>query len=88
MSHKSQRLNWRARCRRWQRAINALLTLAIALAILVATHAPAAAAPRCPGGDATPYGCINVSSGRPAVWPVVWPGVGRTAVTIDPEARP
>lgn len=85
---RNKRQHMRYRLRRWQRAINAILMLAVALAILVATHAPVAAAPLCPGGDATPYGCISVSRGRSGVWPVVWPGVGRTAVTIDPEAQP
>lgn len=85
---RNKRQHLRYRLRRWQRAINAILMLAVAFAILVATHAPAAAAPACPGGDATPYGCINVWRGRPSVWPVVWPVGGRTAVAIDPEAQP
>ena len=34
MSHKSQRLTWRARCRRWQRYINALLAVAVALVLV------------------------------------------------------
>ena len=85
---RNQRKRLRYRLRRWQRLINAMLMLAITLAILVATHAQAAAAPACPGGDWTPYGCINVRRGRPAVWPIVWPGEGRVSVAVDPEAQP
>lgn len=86
--NRNDRQHMRYRLRRWQRLINAMLMLAITLAILVATHAQAAAAPLCPGGDWTPYGCGYVVRGRSAVWPVVWPVGGRTAVSIDPEAQP
>lgn len=84
MSHKSQRLSWRARCRRWQCYINALLAVLVAL-VLATT--PALAAPACPGGDWTSQGCVYVVRGRLAVWPVQW-GAKRYAVTIDPEAQP
>ena len=40
MSHKSQRLTWRARCRRWQCYINALLAVLVAL-VLATTPAQA-----------------------------------------------
>lgn len=50
MSNKSQRLSWRARCRRWQRYINALLAMALAL-VLVLWPAQASASGRCPGGQ-------------------------------------
>ncbi len=46
MSHKSQRLTWRARCRRWQRYINALLAVAVAL-VLVAQPVQAQTTVRC-----------------------------------------
>ena len=46
MSHKSQRLTWRARCRRWQRYINALLAVLVAL-VLVAHPVQAQTTVRC-----------------------------------------
>ena len=46
MSHKSQRLTWRARCRRWQRYINALLAVLVALE-LVAQPVQAQTTVRC-----------------------------------------
>ncbi len=46
MSNKSQRLTWRARCRRWQRYINALLAVVVAL-VLVAQPVQAQTTVRC-----------------------------------------
>ncbi len=47
MSHKSQRLSWRARCRRWQRYINALLAVLALALVLVAQPAQAQTTVRC-----------------------------------------
>lgn len=86
MQSRSNRYYWRQRNRRLLRLINALLAAMLLLAVLL--PAVASAAPACPGGTATPYGCVYVVRGRLAVWPVVWPDGGRYAVTIDPEAQP
>ena len=79
----------RRHCRYWLRRVawqvNLLLAV-LALALVVAST-PALAAPRCPGGTATPNGCVYVVRGRLVVWPVQW-GARRFAVTVDPEAQP
>ena len=63
-----------------------IITLALLALLLPQT---ASAAPRCPnGGTWTPNGCVYVVRGRSAVWPIVWPVGGRTAVSIDPEVQP
>lgn len=85
--NRSDRRHWRHTLRRVAWRVNLLLA-ALVLAVLLASTGSASAAPACPSGDATPYGCGYIVRGRPAVWPVVWPGVGRTAVAIDPEAQP
>lgn len=84
MSHKSQRLSWRARCRRWQRTINAFLALAVVLAILLAVAPVAQAAPRCPnGGTPTPQGCIYQPDPRTVcAWPFRIVKVGRVTLCV------
>ncbi len=85
MSHKSQRLTWRARCRRWQWYINALLAVLVAL-VLAST--PAVAAPRCPGGTATPQGCsYQIDRNTRCVWPMVWRG-GTVAMCVRLGVQP
>lgn len=80
MSHKSQRLTWRARCRRWQRYINYLLAV---LAVAVLLPAQASAAPRCPGGTPTPQGCIYQPDPRTVcAWPYRLVRVGHVALCI------
>lgn len=85
MSHKSQRLTWRSRCRRWQRYINALLAVLVAL-VLATT--PALAAPRCPGGTATPGGCsYQIDRDTACAWPLVYQG-GHVAMCIRLGVQP
>ncbi len=81
MSHKSQRLTWRARCRRWQCYINALLAVLVAL-VLATT--PALAAPRCPNGTATPGGCSYELPGMTCAWPLRLARVGNVAYCWRP----
>ncbi len=85
MSHKSQRLSWRARCRRWQCYINALLAVLVAL---VVASTPALAAPRCPGGTATANGCsYQIDRNTRCVWPLVWQG-GTVAMCVRLAVQP
>lgn len=85
---KNDRRQWRHTLKRLQWRINYVLALLALLAAILVQPATANAAPRCPGGDATPAGCIYVVRGRPAVWPIAWLVGGHTAGTIDPEAQP
>ncbi len=86
MSHKSQRLTWRARCRRWQCYINALLAVLVAL-VLATT--PAVASPRCPGGTATANGCSYELPGMTCAWPLLLNGERVTwCVRYAPAVQP
>ena len=83
-SHRERR-QWRHQLRRLQWRINLLLSVLVLLLVLLPSVA--SAAPRCPGGDWTPQGCVHTVKKRVAVWPVRWSGE-RYAVTVDPEAQP
>ena len=69
---RSARRRLHYRLRRWQRIINTLLALSIVLALLLALAPIAQAAPRCPGGTATPNGCsYQIDRDTSCVWPMV-----------------
>lgn len=64
-----QHLHYRLRC--WQRIINALLALSLALAFLLAFAPIARAGTRCPGGTATPNGCsYQIDRDTVCAWPL------------------
>lgn len=91
MSNKSQRLSWRARCRRWQRYINALLAMLVALA-LVLWPAQASASGRCPGGQQENRNgqCVRILDRRTVcAWPAHFrDGNGAACVRTGTEVQP
>jgi len=82
--NRSDRQRLRYRLRRWQRVINAMLALAVVLAILLAFAPVAQAAPRCPnGGTPTPQGCIYQPDPRTVcAWPFRIVQVGRVTMCV------
>ena len=76
--NRSDRRHWRHTLRRVAWRVNLLLAV-LALAVLLASTGSASAAPRCPGGTATPRGCHYVWRGLDCYWQP-----GRLAVCIAP----
>ena len=81
---RSARQHLHYRLRRWQRIINALLALSLVLAFLLALAPVASAAPRCPGGTATPNGCSYELPGMTCAWPLRLVRVGNVAYCWRP----
>lgn len=81
------RRDWRARLRTLRRRFNALLAALVLLAVLAPK--PTTAAPRCPGGDATPRGCsYQIDRDTRCAWPMRWVKVGNVTLCIRLEVQP
>lgn len=86
MQSRSNRYYWRQRTRLLMSLINALLATIVLLAVLLPSVA--SAAPRCPGGTATPGGCsYQIDRDTSCVWPMVWQG-GYVAWCIRQGVQP
>ena len=73
MQSRSNRYYWRQRTRRLMSLINALLATIVLLAVLLPSVA--SAAPRCPGGTATPGGCsYQIDRDTACAWPLTLNG--------------
>lgn len=69
MQSRSNRYYWRQRNRRLMSLINALLAALVLLAVILPSVA--SASPRCPGGTATPHGCVYQPAGMTCAWPLI-----------------
>ena len=85
----------RRHCRYWLRRVvwrwNLLLaTLALLAVVWLAQAGVASAAPRCPGGTATPHGCSYELPGMTCAWPLRLVQVGLVAYCWRPapEVQP
>ena len=77
-------------CRYWLRRVawRVNLLLAVLALALVLASTPALAAPRCPGGTATPGGCsYQIDRDTVCVWPMTWQG-NRVAWCIRQGVQP
>lgn len=84
--NRSDRRHWRHTLRRVAWRVNLLLAV-LALALVVAST-PARAAPRCPGGTATPQGCIYQPDPLTVcAWPARLVRLGKVAVCIRQAAE-
>lgn len=88
MQSRSNRYYWRQRNRRLMSLINALLAAVVLLAVILPSVA--SAAPRCPGGTATPRGCSYELPGMTCAWPLRLVRVGLVAYCWRPapEVQP
>lgn len=86
---KTERYQWRRRAVRICRFVNALLAALVLAAVML--PGVASAAPRCPGGTATPRGCIyQPDPATVCAWPWRVVRVGKVAlcVRVAPEVQP
>lgn len=87
MQSRTTRYYWRQRTRRLMSLINALLATIVPLAVLLPSVA--SAAPRCPGGQATPGGCSYELPGMNCAWPLLLNGERVTwCVRYAPAVQP
>lgn len=87
MQSRSNRYYWPQRTRRLMSLITALLATIVLLAVLLPSVA--SAAPRCPGGTATPHGCsYQIDRDTVCSWPMHLVRVGQVAMCVRLGVQP
>ena len=88
---RNDRYSWRRYARRLMWRINYLLAAMAVAVLLLATAGPATAAPRCPGGTATPRGCVyQPDPATVCAWPARIVRIGQVVLCVRtaPEVQP